>query len=60
MTHKAAMFDAMRDCWSDLRWCVNLDEYNVYSDETLDVDIRLSNFGVLENRGLHRRHPHHR
>ena len=50
MTHKAAMFDAMRDCWSDLRWCVNLDEYNVYSDETLDVDIRLSNFGVLENR----------
>ena len=50
MTHKTAMYDTIRDCWSDLRWCVNLDEYNVYSDGALDVDIRLSNFGVLEDK----------
>lgn len=48
MTHKATMFDTVTDCWNDLRWCINVDKYNMYSDEDLHLMVDLSNVNVLE------------
>lgn len=45
---KDGMFAAMIDGWADTRWCLNIDHYNVYNTQTLDVDIYLSDLGALE------------
>ena len=45
---KDGMFEAIVDGLKDTRWCVNIDHYNVYNTQTLDVDIYLSDLGALE------------
>ncbi len=49
MEHKPGMYDALLDSWADLRWCLNIDGYNLYNDQTLDVDFYLSNLDVLKD-----------
>ena len=61
MTHKATMFDTLRGCWNDLRWCINLRNYNLYSTDELQLTVDLSDINVLEEgRGIQRVHLHHR
>ena len=48
MTHKATMFDTLRGCWNDLRWCINLRNYNLYSTDELQLTVDLSDINVLE------------
>ena len=48
MTHKATMYDTLSDCWDDLRWCINVRDYNLYSTEELQLTVDLSDINVLE------------
>ncbi len=48
--HKEDMYDTMSDAWAPLRWCINLTNYNIYNDQPLELDIVLSDLGVLENK----------
>lgn len=45
---KDGMFESLVDGWQDTRWCVNIDHYNVYNTQTLDVDVYLSDLGALD------------
>ncbi len=50
MGHKENMYDAMSNAWAPLRWCINLTHYNIYNDQPLELDIVLSDLGVLEDK----------
>lgn len=50
MGHKEDMFDTMSDAWAPLRWCINITHYNIYNDQPLELDITLSDLGVLEEK----------
>lgn len=47
-SHKDDLFDSIRASWSDLRWCINLKDYNLYNTDPLNLKIDLSNIGKLE------------
>ena len=48
MTHKDTMFNTLLNCWNDLRWCINLRDYNLYDTDELKLTVDLSDIGVLE------------
>ncbi len=48
MTHKDNMFNSLLDCWSDLRWCINLRDYNLYDTDELQLTVDLSDIGKLD------------
>lgn len=45
---KDGHYEALTDGWADTRWCLNVDHYNVYNTQGLDVEIYLSDLGKLE------------
>ena len=45
---KDGMFAVLVDGWADTRFCVNIDKYNVYNSQTLDIDVYISDLGALE------------
>lgn len=48
--YKDGMTAALVDGWADTRWCLNIDHYNVYNSQTLDIDTYLSDLGALEEK----------
>lgn len=44
---KPEMYDVMHDGWSDLRFCITVGHTVLYRHETLELDVVLSDLGVL-------------
>jgi len=48
MNHKEGMFDSILNCWSDLRFCINIRDYNLYNTDNFNLQVDLSNFNALD------------
>lgn len=42
--------EMLQDNWSDLRWCVSVAQPHIYSNAPIELEVVLSNIGVLKER----------
>jgi hypothetical protein len=47
--HKVGSIEVLRDGWNNLRWCISLERTHIYDTGILELEVVLSNFGVLRD-----------